>query len=100
MRVFAAGMTLDHCFEMLAAIRQKCPTIPIWFIDDVCQLAFNKGIDAFYARCVQVGVSSLCSSGRRYAISQRREVVCSDANAILLLMICLLGIAVAIILTC
>ncbi len=43
---------------MLALIREKHPTIPIGLLM-YANLVFNNGIDAFYARCEQVGVDSV-----------------------------------------
>lgn len=58
LRAFAAGVTPAQCFEMLALIREKHPTIPIGLLM-YANLVFNNGIDAFYARCEQVGVDSV-----------------------------------------
>ncbi len=44
LRAFAAGVTPAQCFEMLALIRQKHPTIPIGLLM-YANLVFNKGID-------------------------------------------------------
>jgi tryptophan synthase alpha chain len=41
-------VTPTQCFEMLAAIRQKHPTIPIGLLM-YANLVFNRGIDEFYA---------------------------------------------------
>ncbi len=57
LRAFAAGVTPAQCFEMLALIRQKHPTIPIGLLM-YANLVFNKGIDEFYAQCEKVGVDS------------------------------------------
>ncbi|VFS55122.1 Tryptophan synthase alpha chain [Kluyvera cryocrescens] len=51
-------MTPTQCFEMLAAIRQKHPTIPIGLLM-YANLVFNRGIDEFYAECARVGVDSV-----------------------------------------
>lgn len=51
-------MTPAQCFEMLALIRQKHPTIPIGLLM-YANLVFNKGIDEFYAQCEKVGVDSV-----------------------------------------
>nr|VXZ85743.1 Tryptophan synthase alpha chain [Klebsiella pneumoniae] len=75
-------MTPAQCFEMLAAIRQKHPTIPIGLLM-YANLVFSPGIDAFYAQCARVGVDSVLvadvpveesarSAGRRCAITSRR----------------------------
>ena len=45
LRAFAAGVTPAQCFEMLALIRQKHPTIPIGLL--------------MYAQCEKVGVDSV-----------------------------------------
>ncbi|XTZ40287.1 tryptophan synthase subunit alpha [Salmonella enterica] len=58
LRAFAAGVTPTQCFEMLAVIRQKHPTIPIGLLM-YANLVFNRGIDAFYAECEKVGVDSV-----------------------------------------
>ncbi|MDY4376472.1 tryptophan synthase subunit alpha [Pectobacterium brasiliense] len=58
LRVFAAGVTPDQCFEMLATIRQKYPEIPIGLLM-YANLVFSNGIDEFYQRCAQVGVDSV-----------------------------------------
>ncbi|UMO89515.1 tryptophan synthase subunit alpha [Pectobacterium sp. PL64] len=58
LRAFAAGVTPDQCFEMLAAIRQKYPEIPIGLLM-YANLVFSNGIDEFYQRCAQIGVDSV-----------------------------------------
>jgi tryptophan synthase, alpha chain (EC 4.2.1.20) len=58
LRAFASGVTPTQCFEMLAAIRQKYPAIPIGLLM-YANLVFNRGIDAFYAECARVGVDSV-----------------------------------------
>lgn len=58
LRAFASGVTPTQCFEMLAAIRQKHPTIPIGLLM-YANLVFNRGIDEFYAECARVGVDSV-----------------------------------------
>lgn len=58
LRAFAAGVTPTQCFEMLAAIRQKHPTIPIGLLM-YANLVFSRGIDEFYAECARVGVDSV-----------------------------------------
>lgn len=58
LRAFAAGVTPTQCFEMLAAIRQKHPTIPIGLLM-YANLVFNRGIDNFYAECARAGVDSV-----------------------------------------
>lgn len=58
LRAFAAGVTPSQCFELLATVRQKYPAIPIGLLM-YANLVYNKGIDAFYARCAEVGVDSV-----------------------------------------
>ncbi|SFT70131.1 tryptophan synthase, alpha chain [Kosakonia arachidis] len=58
LRAFAAGVTPTQCFEILAAIRQKHPTIPIGLLM-YANLVFSGGIDEFYAKCEKVGVDSV-----------------------------------------
>lgn len=58
LRAFAAGVTPSQCYEMLALIRQKHPTIPIGLLM-YANLVFSKGIDDFYAQCEKVGVDSV-----------------------------------------
>lgn len=58
LRAFASGVTPGQCFEMLAAIRAKHPTIPIGLLM-YANLVFSKGIDEFYAQCEKVGVDSV-----------------------------------------
>ncbi|MFT8210074.1 MAG: tryptophan synthase subunit alpha [Symbiopectobacterium sp.] len=58
LRAFEAGVTPGCCFEMLAAIRQKHPTMPIGLLM-YANLVFSNGIDAFYQRCAEAGVDSV-----------------------------------------
>lgn len=58
LRAFAAGTTPDQCFEVLAAVRQKYPDIPIGLLM-YANLIFNKGIENFYAHCAEAGVDSV-----------------------------------------
>ncbi|WP_114193730.1 tryptophan synthase subunit alpha [Edaphovirga cremea] len=58
LRAFASGVTPTHCFEMLAAIRQKHPDIPIGLLM-YANLVFHNDIDTFYQRCAEVGVDSV-----------------------------------------
>lgn len=58
LRAFASGVTPAHCFEILASIRSKYPDIPIGLLM-YANLVYNDGIDAFYARCADVGVDSV-----------------------------------------
>ena len=58
LRAFAAGVTPAQCFEMLTAIRQKHPTIPIGLLM-YANLVFSPGIDEFYAACERAGVDSV-----------------------------------------
>jgi len=58
LRAFSAGVTPARCFEMLAAIRQKYPDLPIGLLM-YANLVFSNGIDNFYTRCQEVGVDSV-----------------------------------------
>jgi len=58
LRAFASGVTVTQCFEMLATIRQKHPTIPVGLLM-YANLVFSRGIDHFYAECERVGVDSV-----------------------------------------
>ena len=58
LRAFAAGVTPAQCFEMLTAIRQKHPTIPVGLLM-YANLVFSPGIDEFYAACERAGVDSV-----------------------------------------
>ncbi len=58
LRAFASGVTPSQCFEMLAAIRQKHPTIPIGLLM-YANLVFSRGVDEFYAQCAKAGVDSV-----------------------------------------
>lgn len=58
LRAFAADVTPKVCFEMLASIRHKYPTIPIGLLV-YANLVFNRGIDEFYAGCERAGVDSV-----------------------------------------
>lgn len=57
-RAFEASVTPSHCFEMLAASRQKHPTMPIGLLM-YANLVFSNGIDAFYQRCADASVDSV-----------------------------------------
>ncbi|MCX8955935.1 tryptophan synthase subunit alpha [Erwinia psidii] len=58
LRAFASGVTPSHCFELLSAVRQKYPEIPIGLLM-YANLVFSNGIDNFYTRCEQVGIDSV-----------------------------------------
>ncbi|ORM57671.1 tryptophan synthase subunit alpha [Pantoea rodasii] len=58
LRAFAAGTTVAQCFEILAAVRQKYPELPIGLLM-YANLVFSKGIENFYAQCEAVGVDSV-----------------------------------------
>jgi tryptophan synthase alpha chain len=58
LRAFASGVTPGQCLEMLAAIRQKHPTIPIGLLM-YANLVFSRGVDEFYAQCAKAGVDSV-----------------------------------------
>ncbi|WP_338556209.1 tryptophan synthase subunit alpha [Erwinia sp. E_sp_B04_7] len=58
LRAFAAGVTPSQCFEIIKAVRQKHPEIPIGLLM-YANLVFSNGIDNFYARCQEAGVDSV-----------------------------------------
>ncbi|TCV99913.1 tryptophan synthase subunit alpha [Biostraticola tofi] len=58
LRAFASGVTPAHCFEILTAVRQKYPALPIGLLM-YANLVFTNGIDDFYARCQAAGVDSV-----------------------------------------
>lgn len=58
LRAFAAGVTPTQCFELLTAIRQKHPALPIGLLM-YANLVFYNGIDVFYQRCADVDVDSV-----------------------------------------
>jgi len=58
LRAFAAKVTPNQCFELLAQVRQKYPEMPIGLLM-YANLVFHNGIDNFYQRCAQVGVDSV-----------------------------------------
>ncbi|OOE97212.1 tryptophan synthase subunit alpha [Salinivibrio sp. IB643] len=57
-RARKAGTTPDTCFDMLATIRAKHPTIPIGLLM-YANLVYARGIETFYTRCAEVGVDSV-----------------------------------------
>ncbi len=58
LRAFAAGVTPAQCFEMIATVRQKYPSMPIGLLM-YANLVFSRGIDEFYAQCEKAGVDSV-----------------------------------------
>ena len=57
-RALNAGHSTEDSFQLLAKVRAKYPDIPISLL--LCaNLIFAKGLDAFYARCAQVGVDAV-----------------------------------------
>lgn len=58
LRSLTAGTTTAQCFEILAAIREKYPELPVGLLM-YANLVFNRGIDNFYAQCAAVGVDSV-----------------------------------------
>ncbi|GAA5188855.1 tryptophan synthase subunit alpha [Ferrimonas gelatinilytica] len=57
-RALESGTTPEHCFEILAAVRAKYPDLPIGLLV-YANLVYSPGLDAFYARCAEVGVDSV-----------------------------------------
>ncbi len=57
-RALKAGTTPEHCFEILATVRAKYPDLPIGLLV-YANLVYAPGVDAFYARCAEVGVDSV-----------------------------------------
>lgn len=57
-RAFKGGISVAKCFDILAQVRAKHPTIPIGLLI-YANLVFKGGIDNFYARCAQAGVDSV-----------------------------------------
>ncbi|WBA18847.1 tryptophan synthase subunit alpha [Salinivibrio kushneri] len=77
-RARKAGATPDTCFEILAAIREKHPQVPIGLLM-YANLVYARGIEAFYTRCADVGVDSVLVADvplaesapfREYALAQ------------------------------
>ncbi len=58
LRALQAGITPEHCFQLLAEVRQRYPQLPIGLLL-YANLVFNYGIDAFYQRCADTGVDSV-----------------------------------------
>lgn len=58
LRAFAGGINVAKCFEILAKIREKHPTVPIGLLI-YANLVFKGGIDHFYERCAKAGVDSV-----------------------------------------
>ncbi len=57
-RALNAGTTPDHCFALLAEIRQRHPDLPIGLLV-YANLVFAPGLDTFYRRCAEAGVDSV-----------------------------------------
>ncbi len=57
-RALAAGVTPPRCIEMLTAIRNKHPEVPIGLLL-YANLIYSTGIDAFYQKLVAAGVDSV-----------------------------------------
>ncbi|MBY5993836.1 tryptophan synthase subunit alpha [Ferrimonas balearica] len=57
-RALAAGTTPDHCFALLAQIRERHPDLPIGLLV-YANLVFSPGLETFYGRCAEVGVDSV-----------------------------------------
>ncbi|MGL5673707.1 MAG: tryptophan synthase subunit alpha, partial [Plesiomonas shigelloides] len=58
LRALQSGITPTQCFAMLSEIRARHPQIPIGLLM-YANLVYARGIDAFYAACVQSGVDSV-----------------------------------------
>lgn len=74
LRAFAAGVTPAQCFEVLALIRQKHPTIPIGLLM-YANLVFNKGIDVLCRvreSRRRFGAGCRCARGRVRALPPGR----------------------------
>jgi len=57
-RALASGVTPPVCFELLAKIRQKHPTVPIGLLL-YANLVVSNGIENFYQQCFAAGVDSV-----------------------------------------
>jgi len=57
-RALSAGTTPGKCFEILAEVRRRHPSVPIGLLM-YANLVFAKGIDAFYQHCADAGVDSV-----------------------------------------
>lgn len=58
LRALQAGITPQHCFQLLGQVRQRYPELPIGLLL-YANLVFNYGIDAFYQRCAATGIDSV-----------------------------------------
>lgn len=58
LRALQSGITPTQCFAMLSEIRARHPKIPIGLLM-YANLVYARGIDEFYAACVQSGVDSV-----------------------------------------
>ncbi|WP_028773029.1 tryptophan synthase subunit alpha [Shewanella waksmanii] len=58
LRALASGTTPSQCFEMLAAVREKYPQLPIGLLL-YANLVYANGIEAFYAKAQAAGVDSV-----------------------------------------
>ncbi len=57
-RALEANVTTQNCFDLIAAVRQYSPSIPIGLLL-YSNLVMAKGVDAFYATAKQSGVDSV-----------------------------------------
>lgn len=57
-RAINSGATPDACFELIARIRKKYPSLPIGLLM-YANLVYSRGIDNFYQRCADAGIDSV-----------------------------------------
>lgn len=58
LRAMESGTNTQVCFDIIAKVRAAHPDIPIGLLM-YANLIFAPGIDAFYAKCAEVGVDSV-----------------------------------------
>jgi tryptophan synthase alpha chain len=81
-RALQSGTTPDQCFEMIAHIRQKYPTLPIGLLM-YANLVFANGIDHFYRRCQETQIDSVLiadvpiENGAEFKISADKHRIAS-----------------------
>jgi tryptophan synthase alpha chain len=57
-RALAAGITPARCWRLLAAFRERHPTVPVGLLV-YANLVVSKGVEAFYRRAADAGVDSV-----------------------------------------